>query len=377
MTATPFPSSPRIPATMQAVQLIGHGGLEQLVHSPDVPTPAPAAGEVLIDVHACGMNNTDIWVREGAYGSDTDPAAVSSWRRGRSTLTFPRIQGADIVGRIAAVGPGVDGSRIGQRVIVDFSLYHRPVGDDSLADIDYIGHGRDGGYAEYVAVPAENAHRITTDLSDAELATFCCAYLTAEQMLDRARLAAGENVLVTGASGGVGSALLQLARVRGAIPYAVTSAGKEAALREIGAEGVVLRDEEDLVAAVQGTVGGEVDVVADLVAGPLFNDLLRILRPEGRYVTAGAIGGPVVQLDLRTAYLKQLELHGSSQGTRTAFARLLTYIEAGRIRPLLERTFRLSALHDAQRAFLAKQFIGKLVVVPDRHWDEHGAPHAP
>lgn len=366
-----------IPETMSAMQLHGHGGLDQLVHSDHVPTPVPAAGEVLIDVHACGMNNTDIWVREGAYGSDTDPAAVSSWRRGRSTLTFPRIQGADIVGRIAAVGPGVDGSRIGQRVIVDFSLYHRPVGDDSLADIDYIGHGRDGGYAEYVAVPAENAHRITTDLSDAELATFCCAYLTAEQMLDRARLAAGENVLVTGASGGVGSALLQLARVRGAIPYAVTSAGKEAALREIGAEGVVLRDEEDLVAAVQGTVGGEVDVVADLVAGPLFNDLLRILRPEGRYVTAGAIGGPVVQLDLRTAYLKQLELHGSSQGTRTAFARLLTYIEAGRIRPLLERTFRLSALHDAQRAFLAKQFIGKLVVVPDRHWDEHGAPHAP
>ena len=366
-----------IPETMSAVQLHGHGGLDQLVHSDHVPTPVPAAGEVLIDVHACGMNNTDIWVREGAYGSDTDPAAVSSWRRGRSTLTFPRTQGADIVGRIAAVGPGVDGSRIGQRVIVDFSLYHRPVGDDSLADIDYIGHGRDGGYAEYVAVPAENAHRITTDLSDAELATFCCAYLTAEQMLDRARLAAGENALVTGASGGVGSALLQLARVRGAIPYAVTSAGKEAALREIGAEGVVLRDEEDLVAAVQGTVGGEVDVVADLVAGPLFNDLLRILRPEGRYVTAGAIGGPVVQLDLRTAYLKQLELHGSSQGTRTAFARLLTYIEAGRIRPLLERTFRLSALRDAQRAFLAKQFIGKLVVVSDRHWDEHGAPHAP
>src|SRR5699024_6713664 len=124
-----------IPETMSAVQLVGHGGLDQLVHSHDVPTPRPAAGEVLIDVHACGMNNTDVWVREGAYGSDTDPSEVSSWRRGRSTLTFPRIQGADIVGRIAAVGEGVDPGRVDQRVMVDFSLYHRPEGDESLADI--------------------------------------------------------------------------------------------------------------------------------------------------------------------------------------------------------------------------------------------------
>ena len=207
-----------IPRTMQAVQLKGHGGLDQLVHTREARTPRPAPGEVLIDVHACGMNNTDIWVREGAYGSESDPSEVSTWRRGRSTLTFPRIQGADIVGRIAAVGGGVNRERIGQRVMVDFSLYHRPEGDDSLADIDYIGHGRDGGFAEYVAVPAPNAYGITADISDAGLATFCCAYLTAEHMLDRVRLAEGERILITGASGGVGSALLQLARVRGAIP---------------------------------------------------------------------------------------------------------------------------------------------------------------
>ena len=366
-----------IPPTMSAVQLMGHGGLDQLHYSEDVPTPHPAAGEVLIDVHACGMNNTDVWVREGAYGSDTDPGEVSTWRRGRSTLTFPRIQGADIVGTVAAVGEGVDQARIGQRVMVDFSLYNRPEGDESLADIDYIGHGRDGGYAEYVAVPAENAYEITADIPDAGLATFCCAYLTAEQMLDRARLADGENILITGASGGVGSALIQLARVRGAIPYAVTSPGKEQALRDIGAEDVVLRGGEDLVGDVARTVGGPVDVVADLVGGEMFNDLLRILRPEGRYATAGAIGGPVVQLDLRTMYLKHLELHGSSQGTRTAFRRLVGYIESGRVRPLLDRTFRLSQLHEAQRAFLSKTYIGKLVVVPDRHWDSVGAPHAP
>lgn len=366
-----------IPRTMQAVQLKGHGGLDQLVHTREARTPRPAPGEVLIDVHACGMNNTDIWVREGAYGSESDPSEVSTWRRGRSTLTFPRIQGADIVGRIAAVGGGVNRERIGQRVMVDFSLYHRPEGDDSLADIDYIGHGRDGGFAEYVAVPAPNAYGITADISDAGLATFCCAYLTAEHMLDRVRLAEGERILITGASGGVGSALLQLARVRGAIPYAVTSAGKEQALREIGAEEVVLRDSGDLVAEVARAADGPIDVVADLVAGSMFNDLLRILRPEGRYTTAGAIGGPVVQLDLRTVYLKHLELHGSSQGTRTAFRRLVRYIESGQIRPLLDRTFRLSELHQAQRAFLEKAYIGKLVVVPDRHWSVVGAPHAP
>ncbi|MDN5895367.1 MAG: alcohol dehydrogenase family protein [Nocardioides sp.] len=373
-------TTPSIPKTMQAVQLVGHGGLDQLVHSNDAPTPQPAAGEVLIDVHACGMNNTDVWVREGAYGSETDPAEISSWRRGRSTLIFPRIQGTDIVGRIVAVGDGVLQDRIGQRVMVDFSIYNRPEGDESLADIDYIGHGRDGGYAEYVAVPSENAYEIGADISDAGLATFCCAYLTAEQMLDRGRLAKGERILVTGASGGVGSAIIQLARVRGAIPYAVSSAGKEAALREIGAEAVILRDTEDLVGEVERMVDGPVDGVADLGAGPMFNALLRILRPEGRYCTAGAIGGPVVDFDLRTMYLKQLELHGSSQGTRTAFRRLVRYIEDGDIRPLLDRTFRLSDFHEAQRTFMAKTYIGKLVVVPDRHWsgeqgDAVGAPH--
>ncbi len=364
------------PTTMQAVQLTGHGGLDRLVIRDDVPVPDPAPGEVLIEVTACGMNNTDVWVREGAYGTETDAASVSTWRRGRSTLTFPRIQGTDTVGMIAAVGDGVSEHRLGERVMVDFSIYNRPEGDEHLADIDYIGHGRDGGYAEYMTVPAENAHTVDTDLDDAQLATFCCAYLTAEHMLDRVRLEAGERVLITGASGGVGSGLIQLVRARGAIPYAVTSAGKQDAILALGAEGVVLRDDGDLVAAVDGMTGGApIDVVADLVAGPLFNDLLRILRPEGRYTTSGAIAGPVVQLDLRTMYLKHLQLHGSSQGTRTAFRRLVHYIEAGTIRPLLHATYPLSAFHRAQEAFMAKRFIGNLVVVPDTKWERYGAPY--
>jgi NADPH:quinone reductase-like Zn-dependent oxidoreductase len=352
---------------MHAVLLTGHGGLDKLVYRSDVPVPKPGPGEVLIEVSACGMNNTDVWVRQGAYGTEQDPDAVSSWRRGAPTLTFPRIQGADAVGRIAAVGDGVPASRVGERIMLDFSLYNR--GDDSLADIDYIGHGRDGGYAEYMTAPAENAHVIRSSMSDVELATFCCAYLTGEHMLDRVAVRAGERILITGASGGVGSGVIQLCRARGAIPYAVVGPGKERAVRDIGAEAVIVRGSGDLVAQVaDATEGGPIDVVADLVAGPLFNDLLRVLRPEGRYTTAGAIAGPVVQLDLRTVYLKHLQLHGSSQGTRGAFRRLLRYIEEGKIKALVGGVYRLSDFHRAQVDFMAKGFIGKLVVVPDAKW---------
>jgi NADPH:quinone reductase-like Zn-dependent oxidoreductase len=353
-----------LPTTMAAVCLTGHGGLDKLVYSRDVPVPVAAPGEVLIRVTACGMNNTDVWVREGAYGTEDDPAAVSTWRRQGNTLTFPRIQGTDTVGHVVAVGEGVDPARIGERIMVDFSIYNRD--DDSLADIDYMGHGRDGGYADYMALPAENAHLVKTDMSDIELATFCCAYLTGERMLERARLGAGEIVLVTGASGGVGSGIIQLARARGAIPIAVTAPGKEQAMLTIGAEAVVTRGSGDLVEAVHAASGGRpIDVVADLVGGAMFNDLLKILRPEGRYTTAGAIAGPVVQLDLRTMYLKQLELHGSSQGSRADFRRLVGYIEKGQIRPLVGGVYPLSEFHRAQTDFMQKGFVGKLVVVPD------------
>ncbi len=363
-----MPTTSSLPAAMRAVLLTGHGGPAKLVYREDVPLPAPAPGEVLIEVTACGMNNTDVWVRQGAYGTEEDAGAVSTWRRQGNTLTFPRIQGTDSVGRIVAVGDGVSPSRIGERVMVDFSIYNRD--DDSLADIDYMGHGRDGGYAEYQALPAENAHVVDTTMTDIELATFCCAYLTGEQMLERAGLKAGERVLVTGASGGVGSGIVQLARARGAIPYAIVGPGKEQAVKDIGAEAVITRGAPDLIAAVNEATGGQpIDVVADLVGGAIFNDLLRILRPEGRYTTAGAIAGPVVQLDLRTMYLKQLQLHGSSQGTRGDFRRIVRYIEQGLIKPLVGGVYKLSDFHRAQADFVAKDFVGKLVVVPDAKAD--------
>ena len=358
-----------LPKTMKAVVLTAHGGLDKLVYRDDVPVPVCQPGEVLLDVTACGLNNTDVWVREGAYGTDDDPQAVSTWRRGRSTLSFPRIQGADIVGRVVAVGSDVSETRIGERVIVDASIYNRD--DDSLADIDYVGHGRDGGYAEYAAVSSESAHRVDSSYSDAELATFWCAYHTGEQMIERAAVKNGDTVLITGASGGVGSAIIQLCRARGAIPYAVVSKGKEEAVLKLGAEGAMLRESPDFAAAVEQMTGGKpIDVVADLVGGALFGKLLNILRPEGRYTTAGAIAGPVVQLDLRTMYLKQLQLNGSSQGTRGAFRRVLDYIQAGTIKPVLAATYPLSKFHEAQTQFMGKRFVGNIVVVPDRHYSE-------
>ena len=355
-----------IPKTMNAVVLTGHGGLDKLEIRTDYPVPDVGSGEVLIEVRACGLNNTDIWVRQGSYGTDENPDEVASWRRGQpNSLSFPRIQGADIAGYIVAVGSLVSEDRIGERVMVDFSLYNTET--DSMAFIDYIGHGRNGGYADYCSVPAENAHAVGTELTDPELATFCCAYVTAEHMLDRARVGEGETVLVTGASGGVGSGLIQLCRARGAVPVAVSSEGYEAALKEIGAEAVLLRGGKSLAMQLDAEVPGRaVDVVADLVGGKLFNELINLLKPEGRYISAGAIAGAVVPLDLRTVYLKHLEIHGSSQGSRKAFATLLCYIKSGKVRSLLDGVYALSQIHQAQLDFMSKKFFGKLVVVPDR-----------
>lgn len=349
---------------MQAAQLIGHGGADKLVVRDDVPIPSTGAGEVLIAVSACGVNNTDIWVREGAYGRGDDPDAASTFQEGDSTLEFPRVQGADIVGKICVVGDGVSESRLGERVMVDFDIYDEP-GDDAVS-ADYIGHGRDGGFAEFVAVPADQAHEVDTTMSDVELATFCCAYVTGEHMLSRAMVKDGERVLVTGASGGVGSGVIQLCRARGAIPYAIASSEKAEAVRDIGAEAVIARDDDNLPRAVGVATGGEpIDVVVDVVAGPLFTHLLAILRPGGRYATCGAMAGPVVPIDLRTVYLKHLQIHGSSQGTRADFRRLVRYIEEGRLRPLVGGVYKLSDIHDAQADFKDKKFVGNLVVVPD------------
>ncbi|WP_449353785.1 zinc-binding dehydrogenase [Allosalinactinospora lopnorensis] len=297
---------------MHAYVLTGFGGPETLEYRRDVPDLVAGTGEVRIRVAAAALNNTDIWTREGAYGTETDAGARAGWRR--EPVDFPRIQGADVVGRIDQVGEGVPSSRVGERVIVDPMLYSG--GEYDLVRTAYLGSERDGGFAELVTVPEENAHAVDTPLGDAELATFPTAYATAQRMLNRAAVRVGETVLVTGASGGVGSALIQLGRARGARVVAVVGAGKGRRARELGAEAVVSRHAEDLAKAVAAASGRPVDVVADVVAGSLFSALLTVLGPLGRYVVAGAIDGPIVETDLRSLYLEQIQLIGSSFGTR-------------------------------------------------------------
>jgi NADPH:quinone reductase-like Zn-dependent oxidoreductase len=346
---------------MRAVLLTGFGGLSQLEYREDVSMPETKPNEVLIKVGACGVNNTDIWTREGVYGSEDDPKAVSAWRR--EPMQFPRIQGADIVGRIEAVGSNVSPSRIGERVIVDPALYTGD--DDGLLETSFVGSERDGGFAEFTTVPAQNAHLINSPLSDAQLATFPTAYLTGEHMLNRARLRQGETILITGASGGVGSGLVQLAHLRGAQVVALVGSGKEAQMRQVGADIVVTRDTENIYEATSKAVGRQpIDVVADVVGGSIFSDLLRLLCKQGRYVTAGAIAGPTVPLDLRTVYLKHLEIIGSTLGTHQEFADVVSYIEAGKLKPLVARTYPLEKIKQAQSDFKEKQFFGKLVIVP-------------
>jgi NADPH:quinone reductase-like Zn-dependent oxidoreductase len=278
-------------------------------------------------------------------------------------LVFPRIQGADIAGRIVAVGSNVPDERIGERVLVDNALYAGE-DDDGLLGAGLIGSERDGGFAEHVSVPAQNAHRVESELSDAELASFPTAYVTAERMLNRARLAAGETVLVTGASGGVGTGLVQLAKIRGATVVGIVGAGKEDLVRGLGADTVVTR-QDDVTSAVRTTLAGTpLDVVADVVGGEQVGELLNLLRPGGHYVVAGAIAGSLVTVDLRTIYLKQLDVLGSTMGNRDEFAALVRHIESGRLRPLVWATYPLAELARAQADFENKNHVGKLVVIP-------------
>ncbi|MEU2725905.1 zinc-binding dehydrogenase [Streptomyces smyrnaeus] len=344
---------------MKAVLLTRYGGPEALEFRADVPDPVPGPGEVRVRVRAASLNNTDIWTREGAYGSSDDPDAQTGWRR--SSFSFPRIQGADVAGEIDQVGPGVPEARVGERVLVDPMIYDG--GEMALVTTDYLGSERDGGFAELVTVPAHNVHSVGDALSFAELATLPTAATTAMRMLGRAGLRAGETVLVTGASGGVGTSLVQIAKARGARVVAVAGAAKHAALRELGADEVVARDAE-LPSALAAVGVGQVDVVADVVAGPSFGDLLGVLAPLGRYVVAGAIAGPLVETDLRTVYLRQLTLLGSSFGTHEDFASVVDLVERGMFRPLVAGRYPLAQLATAQEHFVSKDFVGKLVVEP-------------
>lgn len=350
---------------MSAVLLLGHGGLDMLQYRDDVATPQPRAGEVLIRVAAAGVNNTDINTRIGWYSKRVSEATSSAqpvaetddggWTG--TPLPFPIIQGADVCGFIVATGNGVSASRIGERVLVR-TMQQCPSGAPFTTVT--LGSEMNGAFAQYMVARSSETYSVNCGWTDVELGSIPCAYSTGENLLQRAGVTSNDRVLVTGASGGVGSAVVQLARRRGAYVCALVSRAKSDAIRMVGADDVITRG-DDLVALL----GREsFDVVVDLVAGPDWSSFLEVLRRGGRYVTSGAIAGPLVQLDVRTLYLKDLNLLGATFQDPIVFTNLIGYIEAGEIRPLVHATYPLRDIAAAQTAFLEKSFVGKLVLVP-------------
>jgi NADPH:quinone reductase-like Zn-dependent oxidoreductase len=362
-----------VPETMQAMVLVGHGGMEKLEWHEAWPVPVPAPGQVLIRVAACGMNNTDVNTRSGWYSSSvtagTDSGTVAdaaaadpSW--GGAPIGFPRIQGADAVGKVVALGDGADPALLNRRVMVD--CWQRDP-DDSLdiAKARFFGSEVDGGFAQYAVVDGANVAPVNSTLSDAELATFACSYTTAEGMLSRAQVGAGDRVLVTGASGGVGSALIQLAKRRGAMVIAMASITKHDEVAALGPDVLLDRGPANLGQALREATGHDrVSVVADIVGGPYFGSLIDVLDRGGRYTCSGAIAGPIVELDLRSFYLKDLTFTGSTVVPPQVFRDVVSYIEKGEVCPLLAASYPLKDLHAAQEAFIAKKHTGNIVVLP-------------
>jgi NADPH:quinone reductase-like Zn-dependent oxidoreductase len=347
-----------LPAVMHGVVLTGFGGFDKLEYCNNLPVPQPGAGEVLIRVGAAGVNNTDINTRIGWYSPAVEGSTSAGGAEGfaetqgegwsGTPFVFPRVQGIDAAGRIVAVGSGVSEQRIGERVLVEPALRQAD------GTVSFFGSECDGAFAEYAVAPAVHTHAIVSPLSDIELASFPCAYSTAENLLHRSRVAAGERVLVTGASGGVGSAAVQLAKRRGAVVTALCGMSKQQAVLDLGADAVLDR---------HAPLGSDsYDAVIDVVGGPGFSGLLHALKPGGRYATSGAIAGPLVELDLRTLYLKDLTFYGCTALDPGVFSNMIGYIARGEIKPVVCATYPLAKIETAQRLFLEKRHVGKIVL---------------
>jgi len=361
-------------STMRAMVLTGHGGLDKLEYHEDWPVPQPGPGEVQVRVGACGINNTDVNTRAAWYskavtegiseaggrgGFNHAKAAGGSWSS--RSISFPRIQGADVAGSICAVGQGVSTDRIGQRVLLDPWILAAGDWMDPARSL-YLGSECDGGFAEYTCIRSENACVIQTELNDVELASFPCAYTTAENLIARTGLRPGETVVISGASGGVGSAAIQLCRLRGARVIGIASLAKAQILTELGATEIIDRACDDLEVQIRKAAGGEVDVALDVVGDYFFMPMINALRQGGRYSSSGAIAGPMVEFDLRQLIYKDLQLTGATIVPPGTMSRLVGLIEQGLLKPLVAHSFPLQELGTAQEAFLRKRHIGNIVV---------------
>lgn len=352
-----------IPEKMYGVVLTGHGGLDCLEWREDLAVPIPGDGEVLVRVLASSVNNTDINTRTAWYSKSVRGATAAAARSGSAgtdyadggwsgkPLSFPRIQGADCCGEIVGVGRGVPADRIGQRVLM--RALQSTGADEGRFSTWTFGSECDGAFAQFTKTFSVDALPVRSDWSDTELASIPCAYSTAEGMLQRIGLK-DENVLITGASGGVGSAAIQLAKRRGAHVTAVAGAGKADEILPLGAD--------ETIGRVDPIPEPAYDAVIDLVAGPRRPDMIAGLRRGGQYVTAGAIAGPIVELDVRSLYLRDLTLFGSTYQYDNVLPDVIGYIERDELKPVIAREFPIKEIRAAQEAFLKKTHIGKIVI---------------
>lgn len=370
--------------TMYAVVTVGEGGYDKLQYREDVVIPKIAEDtDIIVKVLAAGVNNTDINTRLGWYSkkvssetseSVADVGGVKEKEDGgwNEKTPWPLVQGTDCCGSIHDMGKGVDRDTFarGQRVIV------RPCWrqNDSFENI-WMASDCDGAFAQYVRVPSSEVFVIgkAAALSDVELAALPCAYGTAENMLHRASVSAKDHVVVPGASGGVGVAILQLAKRRGATVTAICGAAKVDAVRRLlqGKEDRVLAgrpsssvDWDQVIDALRS--GPPVTVVVDNVGGSGFENLLDVVARGGRYVTSGAIAGPIVRLDFRTLYLRDLTLFGTTAWDPCVFPNLVRYVERGEIRPIVYKTYALKDIAEAQKEFSRKKHVGKIVLLPPK-----------
>ncbi len=361
---------------MHAMLLTGYGGFDKLEFRTDYPIPQPEHNEVLVKVGACGLNNTDINTRTGWYsktveaevgtgassGFNIEQSHGSGW--GAQKLQFPRIQGADVAGVIVDVGNSNNTHRIGERVIIDPWI----LADGNWLDNQnsaYFGSECDGGFAQFTKVRSSNAIAINSSYNDTELATLPCALTTAENLVQRTALKPGETVVITGASGGVGSLAIQLCLLRGAKVITIASKGKASYLYDLGVSSVIDRNETDISGAIQEAANGTIDVALDVVGGQLFNPLIDNLTQGGRYSSSGTIAGTKVDFDLRQLIYKDLQFTGATIVPPGTMQRLIKLLESHQIKPLLAASFPLQQVVEAQQMFLKKQHVGNIVVIPE------------
>ena len=345
--------------TMRAVRIHEHGGPEVLRYEEGVPVPEPGPGEALAKVKACALNYLDIWVRRGLPGIPPK---------------LPHIPGSDVAGVVEKLGEGVEGFRPGERVVVNPSLscgrceYCRR-GEDPLCDEYHIlGEHVDGGYAEFVKVPARNLMRIPEGFAWEEAAAAPLVYQTAwRALITRAQLRPGETVLVLGASGGVGTACVQIAKLVGARVIAVAGSDEKLQrLRELGAdEGINHATADFGTEAWKLTNKRGVDVVVDSVGEATWERSLRALAKDGRLVTYGATSGPKPPTDVRLVFWRQLRIIGTTMGNHHEFTRVMELVWQRKLRPVIDRVFPLQEAAEAQRRMEAREHLGKIVLVPE------------